>query len=64
MVVSPCSIEDGRVSVDPNELMSLPAAEKLRIVELLWDNLGDMSTAFRCRAGSSEKRSPASRKGK
>jgi Putative addiction module component len=26
--------------VDPNELFSLPAAEPLRLVELLWDNLG------------------------
>jgi putative addiction module component (TIGR02574 family) len=28
------------MSVDPNELLSLPAAEQLRLVELLWDNLG------------------------
>jgi putative addiction module component (TIGR02574 family) len=34
------------MSVDPNELMALPASEKLRIVELLWDNLGDDSTAI------------------
>jgi putative addiction module component (TIGR02574 family) len=28
------------MSVDPNELLSLPAVEQLRLVELLWDNLG------------------------
>jgi putative addiction module component (TIGR02574 family) len=38
--------EDREMSVDPNELMALPVAEKLRIVELLWDNLGDESTAI------------------
>ena len=29
------------MSVDPNELFALPAAEQLRIVELIWDNLGE-----------------------
>ncbi len=28
------------MSVDPNELFALPPAEQLRIVEMLWDNLG------------------------
>lgn len=28
------------MSADYSELLSLPAAEQLRIVELLWDNLG------------------------
>jgi hypothetical protein len=32
------------MSVDMNELHSLPAADKLRIVEMLWDDLGE-STA-------------------
>lgn len=32
------------MSIDMNELHSLPAADKLRIVEMLWDDLGD-STA-------------------
>jgi putative addiction module component (TIGR02574 family) len=32
------------MSIDMNELYSLPAADKLRIVEKLWDNLGE-STA-------------------
>lgn len=27
--------------IDTSELLSLPAAEKIRIVEMLWDNLGD-----------------------
>ena len=29
------------MSIDANELHSLPAAEKLRIVEMLWDDLGE-----------------------
>ena len=29
------------MSIDPNDLLALPADEKLRLVELLWDNLGD-----------------------
>ena len=29
------------MSVDPDELLNLPPDEKLRLVELLWDNLGD-----------------------
>jgi len=32
------------MSIDINQLYALPDAEKLRIVELLWDDLGD-STA-------------------
>ena len=28
------------MSIDSNELLSLPVDEKLRLVELLWDNLG------------------------
>ena len=32
------------MSIDMNELHSLPAADKLRIVEMLWDDLGE-STA-------------------
>lgn len=29
------------MSVDPNELFALPDDEKLRLVEMLWDNLGE-----------------------
>jgi len=29
------------MSIDPNELLALPTDEKLRLVELLWDNLGE-----------------------
>lgn len=29
------------MSIDPNELLALSADEKLRLVELLWDNLGE-----------------------
>jgi hypothetical protein len=32
------------MSIDANDLHALPPAEKLRIVELLWDDLGE-STA-------------------
>ena len=32
------------MSIDMNELHSLPDAEKLRIVEILWDDLGQSST--------------------
>ena len=32
------------MSIDANELHALPAAEKMRIVEFLWDDLGE-STA-------------------
>jgi hypothetical protein len=32
------------MSIDMNELYSLPAAEKLRIVEMLWDDLGESNT--------------------
>lgn len=28
------------MTVDPNELFCLPPAEQLRLIELLWDNLG------------------------
>lgn len=29
------------MSVDTQELLKLPAEEKLRVIELLWDNLGE-----------------------
>jgi len=29
------------MSIDADELRSLPAAEKMRIVEMLWDDLGE-----------------------
>ena len=29
------------MTVDTNELLALPAKEKLRIIEMLWDNLGE-----------------------
>ena len=29
------------MTIDPAELRALPPAEKLRIVEFLWDDLGD-----------------------
>ena len=29
------------MSIDANELRALPDAEKLRIVEMLWDDLGE-----------------------
>ncbi len=29
------------MSVDPDELLALPPDEKLRLVEMLWDNLGE-----------------------
>ena len=32
------------MSVDPNELFALPAAEQLRLVELIWDNLGESNS--------------------
>jgi putative addiction module component (TIGR02574 family) len=32
------------MSIDMNELHSLPDAEKLRIVEILWDDLGQSPT--------------------
>ena len=32
------------MSIDNNELRSLPAAEKMRIVEMLWDDLGDATS--------------------
>lgn len=31
------------MSIDTEELRSLPPAEKLRIVEMLWDELGEMT---------------------
>ena len=31
------------MSVDNKELLALPAEEKLRIIEMLWDNLGESS---------------------
>lgn len=31
------------MSVDANELLALSAEEKLRIIEMLWDNLGESS---------------------
>ena len=32
------------MSIDINELHALPDAEKLRIVEMLWDDLGESTT--------------------
>ena len=32
------------MSIDTDELRSLPAAEKMRIVEMLWDDLGEATT--------------------
>ncbi len=32
------------MSIDTDELRSLPAAEKLRIVEMLWDDLGEATS--------------------
>jgi hypothetical protein len=32
------------MSIDPNQLHSLPDIEKLRIVEMLWDDLGESSS--------------------
>ena len=32
------------MSIDANELHSLPDAEKMRIVEMLWDDLGQSVT--------------------
>ncbi len=29
------------MSVDPNEVFSLPVNEQLRLVEMIWDNLGE-----------------------
>ena len=34
------------MAIDTNELMALPPAEKLRLVELLWDDLGDSTTSI------------------
>ena len=34
------------MSIDSNELLALPADEKLRLIELLWDNLGDSAQAI------------------
>ena len=31
------------MSIDPSELRALPTAEKLRLVELLWDEIGAAS---------------------
>ncbi len=32
------------MSIDTDKLRALPAAEKIRIIELLWDDLGDAAT--------------------
>ena len=32
------------MSIDADELRSLPAAEKLRLVEMLWDDLGEATS--------------------
>lgn len=32
------------MSHNTDELLTLPAAEKLRLIELLWDGLGDATT--------------------
>lgn len=34
------------MTINTDELRSLPAAEKLRLVELLWDDLGESTTAL------------------
>ncbi len=34
------------MSVDTNEILSLPIPEQLRIVELIWDQLGSAGTAI------------------
>jgi len=34
------------MSIEPNELLALPAHEKLRLVELLWDNLGESTESI------------------
>jgi putative addiction module component (TIGR02574 family) len=34
------------MNVDPNTLFALSAEEKLRLVELLWDNLGESETGI------------------
>ena len=34
------------MTVDTSEILSLPAAEQLRIVELIWDQLGSTTTAI------------------
>lgn len=33
------------MKIDTDALLALPASEKLRIVELLWDDLGDSTDA-------------------
>ncbi|MEX0725464.1 MAG: addiction module protein [Planctomycetaceae bacterium] len=32
------------MSIDTDQLRALPAAEKIRIIEMLWDDLGDAAT--------------------
>jgi putative addiction module component (TIGR02574 family) len=34
------------MSIDPNQLHALPDDEKLRIVEMLWDDLGESTSAI------------------
>jgi hypothetical protein len=34
------------MAIDTDELRALPPAEKLRLVELLWDDLGDATVAI------------------
>lgn len=34
------------MSIDANALRALPAAEKMRLVELLWDDLGNSTAAI------------------
>ena len=34
------------ISIDTGPLRALPPAEKLELVELLWDDLGDYDTAL------------------
>jgi len=36
----PTADEEWIMSIDANELLSLPNAEKLRLIEMLWDDLG------------------------
>lgn len=44
MAVTSVELREHRMSIDLNELHSLSAAEKLRLVEMLWDDLGDSTT--------------------
>jgi hypothetical protein len=43
------------MSIDPKELRSLPIAEKLRLVELLWDDIGASDEPSSCIHGKPPK---------